>query len=299
MTRLLFTGVVLLSLLELLVPSPSREILFLLRLPRVLNALWVGVLLGASGAVFQSTLRNPLAEPYTLGFSASTAMGVLVSMALGAPLPVSVLAGILSGIGGMLVLLRLARSSLELILAGVALNFFAGALLVVLQSLVEPFRVYAMVRWSMGSLSTVGWTLPLGALVLTLVWWAWVYRSRFVLMLASLGEESAQALGLDWASWMRRMVMFTGVLLALSVARVGPIGFVGLVTPHLVRLAGTRDAGSLLIRSGLLGGVMLLLADFLAHLGPREIPVGALTALMGTPVFVMLLIRYARTGGGS
>lgn len=297
--RLLLPGVFALVVLELFFRFPSFEILTLLRLPRVLNALWVGILLGTSGAVFQSVLRNPLAEPYTLGFSASTAMGILVAMAMGLPLPASVTAGVVSGVGGMMLLLRFTRSSLELILAGVALNFFAGALLVVLQSVVEPFRVYAMVRWSMGNLGTVGWVFPLLGLLLTLIWWGWVYRSRFVLMLASLGEDPARALGLDWGGWMRRMVVFTGSLLALSVARVGPIGFVGLVTPHLVRLSGVREVGPLLVYSGLGGSGILLAADFLAHLGTREIPVGAITALLGTPMFVALLVQYARKGGGS
>ncbi len=295
----LVAGVAVFALLELFWQAPSREILLLLRLPRVLNALWVGTLLGMSGAVFQNVLRNPLAEPYTLGFSASTAMGVLVGMALGLSLSGSVFLGIVSGVGGMLLLVRLARTSLELILAGVALNFFAGALLVTLQSVVEPFRVYAMVRWSMGNLATVGYVLPLVALGLTLVWAVWIYRQRHVLMLASLGEDPARSLGLDWEALIRRVVVFTGALLSLSVARVGPIGFVGLVVPHLVRLGGQRSMGALLLRSAFLGSLFLLFSDFVAHLPPREIPVGAITALVGTPIFVILLVRLAHQGGVS
>jgi len=295
----LVVGVVGLVLLELFWQNPSRDILLLLRLPRILNALWVGILLGMSGAIFQNVLRNPLAEPYTLGFSATTAMGVLVGMALGLPLSGSVFLGLLSGVGGMLLLLRLARTSLELILAGVALNFFAGALLVVLQSLVEPFRVYAMVRWSMGNLATVGYVLPAVALALTLVWAAWMYHERHALMLASLGEDPARSLGLDWSALVRWVIASTGALLALSVARVGPIGFVGLVVPHLVRLSGGRSMGDLLVRSALLGSLFLLFSDFVAHLPSREVPVGAVTALIGTPVFVGLLVRSAHQGGVS
>ncbi len=268
----------------------------MLRLPRVLNALWVGALLATSGAVFQGVLRNPLAEPYTLGFSAMTSIGVLVGVALGWSLSGSVAMGVVTGVGGMLVLLRFYRSALSLLLAGVALNFFAGALLVTLQALVEPFRVYAMVRWSMGSLATVGPIFPAVGLLLTVGWWGWLWKGRYVVQVATLGEDVARSLGLAWDRWIRNFVGVTGVLLSLSVARVGPIGFVGLVVPHLLRMRGYAGMTELLPRSALLGGAFLVGADWLGRLGPREIPVGAITALVGTPVLVYLLVVQHRQG---
>lgn len=286
-----FIGLVILNLVW---GHPSSQVLWMLRFPRVLNALWVGILLATSGAVFQGVLRNPLAEPYTLGFSAGTAVGVLGGIALGWPLGGSVALGICTGVGSMLILLRFFRSALHLLLAGVALNFFAGAFLVMLQAFVEPFRVYAMVRWSMGNLSTVGPVGPALALGFTLLWWAWIWRHRYTLQVATLGENVARSLGLDWASWVRRFVLYTGVLLSLSVARVGPIGFVGLVIPHLVRMQRGAEMKRLLPGSALLGSTFLLGADFLGHLGNRAIPVGAITALVGTPVFVWILWRNAQ-----
>lgn len=280
----------------------ARAIVLELRLPRTILAALVGGALALSGAVFQSLLRNPLADPYVLGLSGGAAVGAVAAVVLGwaraAPwaLPLAAFAGALLAIGLVLRVATHMAAGLDtriLLLAGVVVGAFFNAVILLLLTFadVETFR--SAVFWMMGSLSGASWPAVLSlagyltpaALVLLLL--------ARPLNLLGVGEDTAFHLGTR-VEWVKRTAyLVTSLLVAASVAVSGAIGFVGLIVPHGVRLLWGSDHRLLLPASFLAGAGFLLLADGLARTAaaPAEIPVGVVTALVGVPLFVALLAR--------
>lgn len=289
------------------VPSSVAVILADLRLPRVALAAVVGAALATSGMVFQAVFRNPLADPAVIGVSSGAALGaVLVIVTVGAgalgafAVPIAAFAGALAT--GYLVY-RLARvgpavNVATLLLAGIAVAAVVSSLM----SLVMSFsgeRIRDIYTWLLGGLVAQGWrsvavTLPVVAVGVLMT--AWIAHD---LNLMSLGEERAAQLGVDVAALKRRALAAGALLAAAAVSVGGIIGFVGLMTPHLLRLVVGADHRRLLPAVLLAGPTLLVLADLVARsiVAPQEIPVGVVTALIGGPFFLVLLARArARRG---
>lgn len=283
-----------------------------LRLPRALFGFCCGAALAVAGAAFQTLLRNPLAEAYTLGVSSAASFGAFLAAAL-AGTGAAAMGGQTARVAALIlalletaVVLALARRSARsdgLILAGITLNLLFGAGIVFLRHLASPFDLAAMERWTLGALDVVGYAPLLGLLPwmaaggMLLAW-----RAPALDQLA-FDDEMARARGVA-AARVRRETIFAAALLAAAVvAHTGPIGFVGLLVPHAVRpFTGMRHA-LLLPCCALAGGALLVAADTLARslelLGRgSELPVGAVTAAIGAPLFLLLLLR-GRAGAGA
>ena len=272
-----------------------------LRLPRVALAALVGAGLGMSGGALQGSLRNALAEPYLLGVSGGAAVGAVIAVMAGltaGALPLAAFAGALAAVGVALAVARVAggRSDPRLLLmAGVIVGAFANAAIMVALANAEPNTVRGAVWWMMGSVSDASWSqvrwlaLYVAAGAGALLWWA-----RDIDVLA-LGEDAAAALGVDVERAARRMYLLSALVAAATVAAAGLIGFVGLVVPHVVRAAGVRRHRPLLAAAAIAGAALVVAADLAARtvMPPAELPLGAVTALLGVPFFLLQLRRIA------
>ena len=293
--------------------APMTEIgtIFLTqRLPRVLLALLAGGALGLAGAAFQVLLRNPLATPYTLGVASAGALAAAVSLvwpvlaiAVG-PFSTTQAAALAGGSLAALFIYVVARqtrglSTHVLLLAGVALNLFCGAALLLVRFLADPYHLVAVDRWLMGGLVTVGYIELLGMLPFVLVGGAMLLTQAHALNQLAFGEEVAGSRGVR----VPRLLTLTfagSVLLTTGVVAVaGPIGFVGLIVPHVVRMLSGPDQRIVMPASALLAGALLALCDAVARtcVAPTEIPVGVITACLGAPVFLIILLRHVARHG--
>jgi len=279
--------------------SDQFDILFQIRLPRILLAAAVGGALATAGASYQALLRNPLAEPYLLGVSNGAAVGTMIALVfLGAyewSRPVFAFAGALIA---TLTVYQLARgrtgaTPARLILAGVIVTTFLSSVIVFITTLMDATRIRSFTFWLLGDLS--GPTRSLLPLVIVIVFIGVVAltlnaRSLNLLM---LGERDAFDLGVEVGRV--RMVVFVvaSLLVGSSVAASGSVGYVGLVIPHLVRLSLGSDNRLSIPASAFAGAIFVIVADTLARtiIAPRELPVGAITALIGAPLFIYLLKR--------
>ncbi len=289
--------------------ASARGIVLGLRLPRAVQASLVGGGLAVAGAAFQALLRNPLAEPYVLGVSGGAALGAVAALVLGwaaaGPwaLPIAAFAGALLAIGVVLAVAARSGAAMDtrvLLLAGVVAGAFFNALIMLFLSLGRTDTFRSAIFWMMGSLSGAGWsgTTLLAAYVLPST--ALLLALARPLNLLALGEETALHLGTR-VEWTKRIVyLSTSLLVAATVAMAGAIGFVGLIVPHAIRMAWGSDHRLLLPASLLAGGAFLVLADTAARtaLAPNELPVGVVTAVIGVPLFVVLLVRETGGRGG-
>jgi len=275
-----------------------------IRLPRTLLAFAVGAALGLSGAALQGLLRNPLADPGLTGASQGAALGAATVFYYGilpeAGILSTTLAGLLGAGGTLTILLWIAgpaRAS-TLLLAGLALSTIAGALLATaLNFAPNPFAMQELVFWLLGSVSERGMqhvallapALALGALIL--------WKERSFLAALSLGEDVAQSLGYVFTTHSRRVILAAAMLVGAAVAVAGAIGFVGLVVPHLLRGWVKHRPDRLLVPSSLLGAILVCLADLLVRQIPpdREIKLGVITALLGSPFFLWLVWKERKT----
>ncbi len=284
-------------------PNADYVILFDTRLPRVLLGAVVGGALALAGAALQGLLRNPLAEPHILGISGGAALGGIIAVIVAGQQPLAAIsaAPMGSGLGALAATFLIYRLALihgrlqpyTLLLTGVVVNAFAGALIMFVNSLADFYQAHGILFWLMGSLATQSYrlvTVIAGYALAAAACLLWQARHMNLL---SLGDEAATQLGVD-VDRTRRVVFFAASLLVGAVVSVsGMIGFVGLIVPHILRLALGADHRLLLPSSFLAGGIFLVWADTLARtlLGATEIPVGVITALCGAPFFVYLLTR--------
>jgi iron complex transport system permease protein len=284
----------------------SRTLFFRLRLPRVLMAGLIGSSLALVGAALQALFRNPLADPSTLGVSGGGAVGAATAIALGwagrvSGIPLVFLAAFCGAIAAVLVVHRIARTGPvmlpgALLLAGVVVNLIASAAVLTIQYVTDSTRALQILRWMIGSLDVVGFDIILRMLVfLVPCWIALLFFSRDLHLLA-MGEETAEALGVNVARCEWAIHLISSLLVGVTVAVGGAIAFVGLIVPHAVRLLFGQDLRIVLPGSLLLGAAFLIAADALARvvLSPIELPVGAVTGLLGGPVFLWLLYRRQR-----
>ena len=274
-----------------------------LRLPRVLGAALVGGALAAAGALLQGMLRNPLADPFVTGTSAGASLGAVLAVALGfepALVPLAAFAGAMAAIALVWRLARLGGRTtvLTVLLAGVVLTSFAGALvtLVLVSSDRLALRLRAVLGWLQGGVSVISWNeLAVAAIVVAVgVIGAVLLAPRIDAY--AFGEETAAALGVDLDRTTAAVLATTALLTGAAVAIAGLVGFVGLVIPHALRFLLGATHRRLIVASIPAGAIALVLADLGARtaLAPAELPVGVITGLVGAPFFLALLVRSRR-----
>ena len=282
----------------------DAQIFFIARLPRALAAALVGASLAAAGVVFQALLRNPLATPYTLGVSTGASLGAMLAITfgwslawLGAPAaPLASFAGSLTAVAIVYALATARHRGLStnvLLLAGVTMNAFFSALILFVQYFADFSETFRILRWLMGDLDISSYqplvtALPL--VVISFAVFAWLARP---LNLLSLGADAAETRGLDVLRAQRAAFLSASLATGAAVSVGGPVGFVGIVVPHLVRLLVGADHRIVLPASALFGAAFLIGCDALARtvMSPLELPVGVITALIGGPFFLWLLVR--------
>lgn len=281
----------------------SRTLFFRLRLPRVLMGVLIGGSLAVTGGALQALFRNPLADPYTLGVSGGGALGASLAIAMGwsasvAGVPlvfVASFAGAMLAVSLVRVIARTGTVVLPgaLLLSGVVLNLVSFAAVTTIQYVVDPNSALRILRWMIGSLDVVGLE-PIGNmfLLLTPAWVGLLMLSR-QLHLVAIDEETAGTLGVNVARCEAIVHLLCSFIVGIAVAAGGAIGFVGLIVPYIVRIIFGEDLRIVLPGSLLMGAAFLVLADALARtvLPSSELPVGAITGLMGGPVFLWLLHR--------
>lgn len=282
----------------------DAQIFFVARMPRVLTGAIVGSTLAAAGVVMQALLGNPLATPFTLGVSTGAALGAVLAITFGGSLAGGALASVpLASLAGAVlasaIVYALATrpgrpiSTMVLLLAGVTLNAFFSALILFVQYAADFTQAYRTIRWLMGDLDVGSFTPIVAALPLvlgSLAVFAFLPRS---LNLLSVGGDTAAARGVDIGRTQRLAFFSASLATAAAVSLAGPIGFVGIVVPHLVRLMVGVDHRIVLPASALFGAAFLVACDLVARtvLAPVEVPVGVVTAMIGGPFFLWMLVR--------
>lgn len=288
------------------VAAHERDILWRIRLPRVLLALVVGAALATSGVVFQALLRNPLADPFILGVSGGAALGAVAMLSFGSLLGLGYGAVAPAAFAGcLLVTLLLSLMAggrrivpTQLLLTGVVFNAFSSAAIVFLASLsglVEGGRIYL---WLIGNLSVARFEVSLWVTVFLALGLAAALAFARPLNLLALGDEAAAQLGVPVEAMKRALLLATSLMVGAAVSVSGLVGFVGLIVPHWLRLIVGPDHRVLVPAAALTGAAFLVVCDSLARslLGARELPVGAVTAIAGGPLFLFLLLRHHRRG---
>lgn len=277
--------------------SRDLAVVWQIRLPRGLAAMFVGVALGMSGASLQGLLRNPLAEPGVLGVSATAALAATVAIYYGLVqfsmlvLPLAAIAGAMLATAFIAAAALRSVSVVTLILIGVGLSSFAGALMSLLMNFApHPFTLADMVNWMLGSVANRSFrdlqlTLPFLLTGIVVLW-----RARGGLSVLTLGEEAARGSGLNLRRQRLLVVFGSGLATGAAVAMSGAIGFVGIVAPHLVRPWVGYDPSRTLLPSALMGGVLLVVADIVVRVLPTtgELKLGVVAALLGAPVFIWI-----------
>ncbi len=272
-----------------------------LRLPRVLLAALVGAGLGAAGAALQGATRNKLAEPYLLGVSGGAAVGAVLATAFHAPVALVPVAGFGGALAAVALTLLVARASggrgdaRVILMAGVVVGAFANSVIMVALANADASAVRGALWWMMGSVAEATWTqvwMLAGFVALGIAILVALGRSIDVL---ALGDDTAAGLGVDVGRVSLGVYVAGALLAAGTVSAAGLVGFVGLLVPHLVRLAGARTHRTIIGAAALAGAGLVVCADLLARVArpPAELPLGAVTALIGVPFFLALLRRLA------
>ena len=286
--------------------SPDHEILFFARVPRVLLSILAGGTLTLTGVLFQALLRDPLAEPFTLGISSGSSLGAVIVISLGwtavAGIPAVWLAAFTGAALTLSVVLAIAfegrrLSSFTLLLAGVSINSIAMATILFLHNLASLSQSFAITRWLMGGIEAVEYRVVAGIAAVVLPVCVLVFlRARDWNLLAA-GEEWASARGVAASKLLVAGYIAGSIMTGTVTAFTGPIGFIGLIVPHGLRLALGADHRLLIPCSFLIGAAFLTVCDTLARtvLAPTEIPVGVITAMLGGPFFIWLLRSRRRS----
>jgi heme transport system permease protein len=288
--------------------AQQDAVVWSIRLPRVTLAIMVGSALAVSGAALQGMFRNPLADPGLIGVSSGAALGAVTALGLGIAWFGRATTPLFAFVGGMLTALvaySLARHHgrteiVTLVLAGIALNTFAGAGTALVTFIANDAQLRAIIFWSMGSLGSATWRSVGAALpfVVAGLVASWYWRRPLNLM--ALGEREARHLGIETERVRFLVILFTALMTGATVAAAGVIGFVGLIVPHVIRLVAGPDHRLLLPASALGGAVLVVVADLVARtvVSPLELPLGVLTAFVGGPFLLVLMMRTRRSEGG-
>jgi len=281
--------------------DPPAWVLLRLRLPRLALALLGGASLSVAGCVLQSILRNDLATPYTLGISAGAGLASGAIIVAGASIPV--VGMVAAGTGGALLAVlavfllagasRRSDTGATLLLAGVTINLMGASVLLLLEYFSDADRILEIVRWMMGDLAAVGWEKPLFLLPAAIAGTAVVLSRTGVLNQMAQGDDMAASRGVSVGRERNLLLAAAAVLAGATVGVTGPVGFVGLIVPHVMRRLRGGDYRTL-VPASVLGGMLLVVsADILSRIviSPAELPIGVTMALLGGPFFLVLLIR--------
>jgi len=279
--------------------STARFVIRDLRLPRVVLAALLGAGLGVSGAALQGVLRNPLAEPYLLGVSGGAAVGAVIAVGAGlaiALVPIAAFAGAIAAVVVALFVAHATRSRGDprvLVMAGVVVGAFANAAIMLLLANSDANTVRNAVWWMMGSAANATWGQAAWLAAYVVAGGAMLVAMARTLDALALGDDSAAGLGVDVESASRLVYLTASLVAAATVAAAGLVGFVGLVVPHIARRLGASGHRSLLVASALVGATLVIGADLVARvaLPPAELPLGAVTAVLGVPFFLATLRR--------
>ncbi|MBV8572491.1 MAG: iron ABC transporter permease [Acidobacteriaceae bacterium] len=302
----LWTGYQPITWASLRTDEMTRSIFFRLRLPRMMMAAIIGATLACVGAALQALFRNPLAEPLTLGVSGGGALGASLAIAFGwgarvAGMPVVFIAAFAGALASISIVYRLAKAGSmvvpgSLLLAGIVINLVANAGVLTMQYTVDQTRSLQILRWLVGALDVVGFSVIWQMLVFLIPGWVVLLFVSRDLNLLAVDEQSAASLGVNVPRVERTVYLVSSLLVGVTVAVGGSIGFVGLVVPHIARLLFGQDTRFALPSSLLIGASFLMLADALARsvMGAGELPVGAVTAMLGGPFFLWLMHRQQR-----
>lgn len=287
----------------------NYNVFWRIRVPRVLTAFLAGSALAVSGMVFQAMFRNALATPFTLGVASGASLGAAISVTLGLTFSVvgvsstTIMAfvGAVGAIGIVYGLTHLRRgySTATMLLSGVAVSFFFSSLILFLQYSAELYNSFRMLRWVMGGLGLVGYDSLLSIFPFVVTGVLLLLYTTHELNLLVLGDDIAVSRGVDVVKTKRLLFFVTSLMVGSVVAVCGPIGFIGMMVPHMCRLMGGTDHRYLIPASLLFGGTFLTICDTFARtaLAPAELPVGVVTAFLGGPFFIMLLVR-GKEGNG-
>ncbi len=301
-----FVGMTAISPLDILQAGPDNAeamVFWRIRVPRMVTAFLAGSGLAISGMAFQALFRNPLATPFTLGVSGGAAFGAALYMRLGLSFVfLGISGGTMSAFGGafcvILLVYALTRSrggfaTPTLLLAGVALSFFLSSMILALQYSASLHDSFRLIRWLMGGLGMVGYGAALNLLPVVVTGAVLLFMLRNELNLLVIGEDLAMSRGLDVPRTKQLIFLAVSLMVGGIVAVCGPIGFVGMMAPHICRLLVGPDHRRLYPATLLFGGAFLTLCDVVARVAfaPAEIPVGVITALLGGPFFLYLLLR--------
>ena len=286
--------------------SPGDAIvLWEIRLPRAIAAYAVGAALGLSGAALQGLLRNPLAEPGVLGVSASASLFATFTLYFGFSaisslvLPLAAIAGALVATSFLAVVALRVNSVIALILIGVGISSFSGALMTLLMNLApNPFSLSDMINWMMGTVANRSFEDILFAAPFLILGAVLILSSGRDLSAFTLGEEAASGIGVSLTTVRMKIVFGTGFCTGAAVAIAGAVGFVGIVAPHLVRPHVDHEPSATLLPSALLGGVILVAADIFIRVAPTttELKLGVVAALLGAPIFVWIAAQRMQGG---
>ncbi|MCG8607777.1 iron ABC transporter permease [bacterium] len=286
--------------------NSDAQIFFFARLPRVILASLAGATLAVAGLVFQAILQNPLATPYTLGIASGASLGAVVSIRLGLMVVIfGVSSLILSAFTGALLTVLVIYSMSHrrkrlptsvMLLAGVSLNFLLSALILLVHYMANFTQSYQMLRWLMGGLDIIDYQLILNVLPFVVIGLVVTLSLSKKLNLISAGEELALSRGVDVERTKKVVYFIVSLMTASVVALSGPIGFVGLVVPHILRLLIGADNRQLIPAAIFFGATFLIICDTLARtiFAPMEVPVGIVTAMIGSPFFMWLLLMKRR-----
>ena len=287
------------------------DIVWFVRLPRLVLAIGIGIALSVSGSVMQAIVKNPLADPYVLGVSSGASLGATLAILLGVGSFLgSGYVGLVAFAGAFLVSLAVVAlanvggraNSVKLILSGTALSAICGAVsnfvLYVINS--SSGALEAVVRWTLGSLAAAKWETNILMLLVAVAGTLFFWTQHRTLNLMLMGDESAITLGTDLHRWRIVYLLIASLMIGFAVYTAGIIGFVGLIVPHAVRILFGTDHKKLIPISALLGALFLLWADVLCRvlLPRKELPIGILTAMVGAPVFIYLMARKRYGFGG-
>jgi len=283
--------------------SLEHQIIFELRVPRLMLSFFSGTLLALGGWLFQTLFRNALMTPFTLGVSGGAVLGTGIAVVLGlntvvAGVALSALFGFAGALLSVILLLWLSRyivhrGNSSLLLLGIALSFFFSAALMVLFSLASAMQSHAILHYTLGSLSTMGYAQALVVAVLSLLLLAILYAKRFELALLGINDEHARLKGVDTRRLTYLLLLVSSLAVGVLISITGPIGFVGLVIPHMVRTLYAKANHRLIIPTALFGGLFLSSCDTLSRLPhlQSEIPIGIVTAFIGGPFFIYLIVK--------
>lgn len=283
-------------------------IVWAIRMPRVSLAILVGSALAVSGAALQGMFRNPLADPGLIGVSSGAALGAVTSVALGfsflgvATLPLfAFVGGVITSVAVYFMARHDGRTEIvTLVLTGIALNTMSGAMTGLLTYVASDQQLRAVVFWSLGSLGSATWTSVGASAPFVILGLVLIPRWGGALNLFVLGEREARHLGVDTERVRLELILITALMTGAAVAVAGVVGFVGLIVPHLIRLIAGPNHRVLLPACALGGASLVLLADLAARTiaSPAELPLGVITALLGGPFLLLMMVRTRRAQGG-